>query len=248
MSDKSNLSNLLAHSKRAWVYRENHGWLFAELTPEELAEFRSYRYDITIPYMRIRPPAGQQIRFLWGLVGNFANWFGFCTMTPIPPVVQARFPLQQVPDDEHSRLLRMEPGRYGTWLWADEADMCRELGCEVAVHDGLGWYRWDAPTEPPAQFKERIFIYAIVNEITKVIYIGQTDNLDRRWNEHRRDTKHAAKVTLLQSIRALDRKPGLQLLEEVPEEKAHERERYWTTEYKRRGYTIINKDYKSLIE
>ena len=231
MSDKPNwivLSTLLANSKRAWVYREGQGWLFAELTPDELEEFRSYAYGITIPRMRIRLPDGRAVRFLWGLVDNFVNWFGYCTLTQAHPVALTRF-----------RFRRVEPGRYEAWLWADEVYMCRELGCDVTVHDGWGWYRWEAPTKPPAQFKARVFIYAIVNEITKVVYIGQTDNLDRRWKEHRRDTKHARKVALIESIRAAGQEPGLKIVEEVPGEKAHERERYWKTDYKKQGYTII---------
>jgi len=38
------------YSTRGWVYREGQGWIFAELTPDELAEFKSYQCgSITIP-------------------------------------------------------------------------------------------------------------------------------------------------------------------------------------------------------
>ncbi len=45
--DRSALSCMQEYSSRAWVYREDQGWIFAELTPEELAEFKSYQYVIT---------------------------------------------------------------------------------------------------------------------------------------------------------------------------------------------------------
>jgi hypothetical protein len=44
------------YSTRGWVYRDEQGWIFAELTPDELAEFKSYKYGITIPRMRVRLP------------------------------------------------------------------------------------------------------------------------------------------------------------------------------------------------
>jgi len=95
-------------------------------------------------------------------------------------------------------------------------------------------------------YKERIFIYAFVNELTHEVYVGQTENLERRWTEHLRDTKNSGKVALIQSLRKQDREPKPLKLEEVSGEKAIERERYWTSYYKRRGYKIINQDYKSL--
>ena len=34
------------YSTKGWVYREGQGWVFAELTPDELAEFRLYQCGI----------------------------------------------------------------------------------------------------------------------------------------------------------------------------------------------------------
>ena len=51
MTNKTNwiiLSRMRLHSSRAWVYREGQGWVFAELTPDELAEFRSYEYALSM--------------------------------------------------------------------------------------------------------------------------------------------------------------------------------------------------------
>jgi len=36
------LRTLQAHSTRGWVYRQEQGWVFDTLTPDELAEFKSY--------------------------------------------------------------------------------------------------------------------------------------------------------------------------------------------------------------
>jgi predicted GIY-YIG superfamily endonuclease len=173
-------------------------------------------------------------------------------MREVHPLVLSKFHLHQITNDErvsHFRRLPVELGDYETWLWADEVAMCQELRCKVTIHGGYGWREWGVPPEwkPPLQFKERIFIYAFVSELTQEAYIGQTDNLERRWIEHLRDTKNSGKVALIQSIRAQGREPGLIQLEEVPGEKAQERERYWTSYYKGQGYKIINQDYRSLI-
>jgi hypothetical protein len=67
-----------------------------------------------------------------------------------------------------------------------------------------------------------------------------------RQAEHLRDTENPGKVALIQSLRAQGHEPKLLKLEEVAGEKAHEREHYWTSSFKRQGYKIINQDYGSL--
>ncbi len=236
---------------RGWVYREGQGWIFAELTPDELAEFKSYKCgSITIPRMRVRLPYSQPISHLkpeLHRLANYANWFAGCTMPHAHPLVLSRFRLYQRTGDEQT-WYHVEPGSYETCLWSDEVKFCREVGCEVTLQYAYGWYEWGVPPEwkPPLQYKERIFIYALVNELTQEVYVGQTENLERRWTEHLRDMKNSGKVALIQSLRAQGREPEILQLEEVAGEQVIERERYWTSYYKEQGYKIINEDYRSL--
>lgn len=119
----------------------------------------------------------------------------------------------------------------------------------MSVRLCYGWLAWGVPAEwkAPVQYKDRIFIYAFVNELTQEVYVGQTDNLKRRQGEHLRpSTENVDKVALLQSLRLQGHEPKPIQLEEVAGEKAYERERYWTSYYKRQGYKIINQDYPSL--
>ncbi len=243
------MPQMQAYSTKGWVYREGDDWIFAELAPDELAEFRSYEYGITVPRMRVRLPYDRPYTFWKGIVNGLVNWFAYCTMPETRTLASTRFRIHKITGDEQPKYRHVESDNYETWLWAEEFKFCRELGCKVTVHDGWGWCKWGVPVEwgPPLQFKERIFIYAFVNELTYEAYVGQTANLERRWTEHLRDTKNSGKVALIQSIRAQGREPGLIQLEEVPGEKAQERERYWTSHYKSQGYKIINQDYKSLI-
>jgi hypothetical protein len=90
--------------------------------------------------------------------------------------------------------------------------------------------------------RERIFIYAFVNELTREVYVGQTENVERRWVEHLRDTKNSDKVALIQSLRAQGREPKPIKLEAVAGVNATERECYWTSYYESQGYKITNHD------
>ncbi len=244
------LLRMQLYSTRGWVYREGQGWIFAELTPDELAEFKSYEYGITIPRMRVRLPYGQLYGFIKREPDDLANWFAYCTMPQAHPLALSRFHIHQMTSDNPMSYTwyPVQPSSYHSWLWADEVEICRELGCKVTVHHGDGWCEWGVPPEwkAPLQYKERIIIYAFVNELTQEVYVGQTEKLERRWIEHLRDTKNSSKVALIQSLRSQGREPKPIKLEEVPGEKAIERERYWTSYYKRQGYKIINQDYRSL--
>lgn len=247
------LEILQKHSTRGWVYRQEEGWIFAELTPDELAEFKSYRPGITIPRMSVRLPYSQAAWFT-SESDYLVNWFALCIIPPQAyPLVSSRFQVDQITGDELIRYTRharnsIEAGSYKTWLWADEVQMCRKLGCKVTLYRGWGWDEWGVPLEwnPPLQYKEHIFIYAFINELTHEVYVGLTENLERRQIEHVRDTKNSDKAALLQSLRAQGYEPNPTMLEEVAGEKARERERYWTAYYKSQGYKITNHDYRSL--
>ena len=242
-----------SYSTRGWVYRESQGWIFAELTPDELAEFKSYEYGITIPRMRVRLPYSQPTGFVkpkQERLDDFVNWFVYCTMPQVHPLIMNRFHIHQMTDDKPMGYawFPVEPGSYETWLWADEVKTCRELGCEVTIHDGFGWKEWGVPFDwkPPLQYKERIFIYAFVNELAQEVYVGQTENVERRRTQHLRDTANSDKAALIQSLRAQGQEPKPIILEEVAGEKTYERERYWTSYYKSKGYKVTNHDYSSL--
>jgi hypothetical protein len=238
------------YSRRGWVYREGQGWIFDELTPDELAEFKSYEYGITIPRMKVRLPYDQAFTIPdFGLKPrNLAYWFAYCTMPQAHPLALSRFQIHQMTDDEPMRHTchSAEPGSYETWLWSDEAKICQDLGCEVTTHHGWGWDKWGVPKEwkPPLEYKEHVFIYAFVNKLTQEVYVGQTENVERRRVEHLRDAKNSDKAALIQSLRVQGIEPKPITLEEVAGEKATERERYWTSYYKSQGYEIINRDYK----
>ncbi len=242
------LSKMQEYSTSAWVYREGQGWIFAELTADERAEFKSYRCGITIPRMKVRLPYSEVMSTHYPQKVGFANWFAHCTMRQVHPLLLSKFQLYQITPEKqlsHFRYHPVEVGDYETWLWADEVKLCQELGCEISVRLGYGWYEWGVPVEwkAPVPYKERIFIYAFINELTKEVYVGQTENVERRWVEHLRDTKNPEKVALIQSLGAQGCEPQPLILEEVAGEKAFERERNWTFFYRSQGYKTINRDF-----
>ena len=245
------LEILQKYSTRAWVYRLEEGWIFAELTPDELAEFKSYGPEITIPRMRVRLPYSHVTRIRRDLPGNLANWFAYCTMPQVPPLLQVGFQIHHMTDKPKGYTrYPVEPGSYEAWLWADEVKFCREVGCDITVHHGWCWREWVVPAEwrpplPPYKervIRERVFIYTFVNELAQEVYVGQTENVERRRAEHLRDTKNADKVALLQSLRAQESDPKPIILEEVAGVNATEREYYWICYYKSKGYKITNHD------
>lgn len=258
--ERSNKPNWLVlrrvqlYSTRGWVWRDEQGWVFAELTPDELTEFKSYEHGITIARMRVRLPYSQPVICVMpepSRLDKYTNWFAICATPQAHPLMLNRFRLRQNTGDELTHYY-VEPGAYETGLWPDQFSFCQEAGCSLHIPYAYGWQEWGIPVEwkrplPRLPYKERIikermFIYAFVNELTRQVYVGQTDNLDRRLGEHLKDTKNPDKVALLQSLRIHDRDPEPIKLEEVAGEKADDREQYWTYYYKSLGYKIINRD------
>ena len=252
-SNKPNMALLRAmqkYSTRAWVYRPREGWLFAEMTPEERADFRTYEYGITIPKMRVRVPYGPPYT-IGNELSRFANSFTYCTMKKAHPLVLSKFHLHQITDEEPMRYATypVKPGSYETWLWADEIKSCQDLGCKVTVHRGFGWLEWGVPAEWKAPFtrpsrvqcKERTFIYALVDEVTQEVgYVGKSDDPEQRLVDHLRDTKNLAKWEWIQSLQAQGRSPKLLILEEVAVAAEFKRERYWISFYWERGHNLTN--------
>lgn len=210
---------------------------------------------VTIARMRVRLPysvpvihSGPNLHKLT----TYANWFALCTMSPQPhPLALSKFQLYQKTSDEPTRY-HVEPGGYETGLWADQFHFCRELGCKITIEHAYGWREWGVPPEwkaplPPHLYKarvvkERMVIYAFVNELTQEVYVGQTNNIKRRQVQHLRDTTNTAKAALLQSLRTQGHDLNPIILEEVAGVKATERESYWTSYYKSQGFKITNHD------
>ncbi len=245
------LCTMQKYSARAWVYREGQGWIFAELTPDERAEFRSYEYGITILRMRVRLPYSHAIWCSSSYLDDYANWLAHCSMPQAYPLALSKFQIHQVPDDKlmSHPWYHVQPGSYETWLWADEVKMCRALGWEVTVYGGYGWREWGVPAEWKAPFtrptrvqcEEHTFIYALVDEVTQEVgYVGKSDDPEQRLVDHLRDTKNLAKWEWIQSLRAQGRTPKLLVLEEVAVAAEFKQERYWISFYWERGHNLTN--------
>jgi hypothetical protein len=245
------LHKMQLYSTRGWVYREGQGWVFDELTPDELAELQSYEYGITILRMKVRLPYSQEGGWYMPKLNdldNFAHWFASCTMPQAHPLVLSRFRLHQKIGDEPTRY-PVEPGGYETGLWADQVKFCRGVGCKVTLHYAHVWSEWGVPVEwkaplttpPRPPYKERTFIYALVDELEqKVRYVGKADDPEQRLLAHLRDTNNPAKWAWIQSLEAQNRKPKLLILEEVAGAVQFERERYWISYYMERGHNLTN--------
>lgn len=245
------LRTMQLYSSRGWVYRDGQGWVFAELMPDELAEFKSYEYGITIPRMKVRLPYSHAIRSSYPYIDDYVNWFARCTIRQAHPLLLNKFHIHQITNDEQIShfCYPVEPGDYKTWLWADEVDMCRELGYEIAVHGCWCWREWGVPAEwkapltrpPRLQCKERTFIYALVDEFVKEVrYVGKSDDPEQRLADHLRDTNNPAKWAWIQSLLVQGRKPKLIILEEVAVAVEFERERYWIIYYWEGGHNLTN--------
>jgi hypothetical protein len=89
------LQTLQAYSTRGWVYRLNQGWIFDTLTPDELAEFKTY--DHRVPRIaRVRFPHGPVVTLPYGSHPGLGNYFVFCTLTQVPNEALTRFQMQKV--------------------------------------------------------------------------------------------------------------------------------------------------------
>jgi group I intron endonuclease len=80
-----------------------------------------------------------------------------------------------------------------------------------------------------------IGIYKIENKITGEIYIGQSKNIEARWQSHRRNATAKDKVRKYALYREI-RRYGIDsfefsVLEECPQFKLDERENYWIEYY-----------------
>lgn len=93
-------------------------------------------------------------------------------------------------------------------------------------------------------------IYKITNNINKKVYIGQTNNLKKRWNEHKRlgNSNNSSKKSINSKLYSAMKKYGvenftIEVIEE-PTENYNEREKYWIKYYhsneRDKGYNIAS--------
>jgi hypothetical protein len=238
------LRTLQVHSTRGWVYRQEQGWIFDTLTPDELAEFKAY--DHRAPRIaRVRFPHEPVITIYCESPLGLGNYFVFCTLTHVSDEALTRFQIQRVEEQytHPSNRYTLEVGSYTAWLWADEIAICRELGCEITERHGWGWEEWGPPatTPPRPWYKERTFIYALADPCTQeVCYVGKSDNPQRRLIEHLKDTTNPDKVKWIRGLDELGYKPTLIILEEVSGEDAPAREYFWTLYYWDQGSKLTN--------
>ena len=265
---------LKQYSNRAWVYRQDIGWVWDDLTPDELAVFRA------TPRQRIetvRVPVETPCRIYYGNTNDkrtidglseFRIWFVYCTMTKLHPRIFTLFRLCWVGNERtenwnyHDFPINLDnyvsdemteydlrSGVYAAWLWNDQVEFCRELGCDIIVHHGYGWGWGDRELTPPTKvaprprYQERAFVYGLINPLTQeVFYIGQSNNPHQRFVEHLRDTSNSTKVETIKNLREQGYKPSLAILEEVDGSPALEREQRWMRFYEEQGVELTNFD------
>lgn len=83
-------------------------------------------------------------------------------------------------------------------------------------------------------------IYCIKNQVTNEIYVGQSVNIERRWEQHKKAMK-TKKYQLYSSMRKYGlHRFTLQVLEECPKHKLDEREKYWIERKQKEGFFLYN--------
>jgi len=221
---------LQKYGTRAWAYRVDQGWVFGELTSDELEIFKSLS-----PYRTGTSDRGSgTVRFPIRAGSFFGGddidvaainriyrwWFAYCSLI-----------------DLHSEF-------YKGWLWNDQATFLQSLGCTVTIHHGYGWHELTPPTKSPPRLyskHEHIFVYALVSPlIHKAFYVGETYDPQQRLVEHLHDTSNHLKFERIQQLHAQGRFPLLMILEEVSVTVAQERESWWIAYYWTRGHDLTN--------
>lgn len=250
------MQDLRGHSKRWWTYRAEIGWVFDELAPEELTLLDADHLPgaATVRYpLHTRPshftnssfrnhPGSYEGRYK-GYERDYENWFGLCVLIHPHPLVLELFELHPEIDDWANELDEYSPTQsvYEGWLWADEVELCRLLGSQVVPENGWGWWEWFPPELPRLECKERTYIYALVDPLTRLVhYVGKANNPELRFTQHLRDEDNKSKAEWIQSLHVQKQTPTLNILEEVSQIKAFEREAWWITYYQNLGHPLTN--------
>ena len=83
-------------------------------------------------------------------------------------------------------------------------------------------------------------IYLIRNKITDEVYIGQSKNIDKRLDSHRRNAKNK-KYTLYADMRYYGQSSfEFSVIEECATNSLDERELFWIRTYLEKGYSLYN--------
>ena len=86
------------------------------------------------------------------------------------------------------------------------------------------------------------YIYALIDPRDRSIrYIGQTDDIERRYLEHTDRTENTTKGAWIADLRRLGTKPVIALLEQVENDQdINYREKWWIVLGKRQGWRLTN--------
>lgn len=249
---------LQMYSSRGWIYHSEQGWVFDELTPEELAILKA-DYAPIIPTIRF--PKGTVVIFHQPTL-DYENWFAYCILTDLHALAFSLFQLCKLRYDDTKRWsenyfpLRLaenatnemieyplDVGVYGGWLWKDEITVCEALGCEVEVQYGIGWEQWIPPTKQPPLplYQNKTFIYALVDPKTQEVrYVGKADDPQKRFASHLNDTSNPYKAFWIRQLKAQGYIPTLKILEEVEGAMGFVKESQWIKYYWEKGHNLTN--------
>lgn len=89
-----------------------------------------------------------------------------------------------------------------------------------------------------------IYLYLILNQLNNKLYVGLTNNLKRRWREHRKNsnkiTKHSYAIHLAMAKYGIDNFLFKTVDESETLEQANEKEMQWIKILKEAGYQLYN--------
>lgn len=87
-----------------------------------------------------------------------------------------------------------------------------------------------------------IFIYGLIDPVTRQIrYVGQTNDLERRYQEHVNNIEDTHKGLWIQSLREKGRIPTLVVLEGIEDEtKSNYHEKWWIVLGQKQGWSLTN--------
>ena len=95
------------------------------------------------------------------------------------------------------------------------------------------------------------YVYGIINPIYhEVVYIGQSKNLNQRWDTHWNKPANTTLIGLKEHLIKHNRKFEFCILEQCDESNINEREKYWIETYKSPYLTNVvhNKTHSDLIK
>ena len=88
----------------------------------------------------------------------------------------------------------------------------------------------------------KVYIYKMTNDIDGTIYIGQSVNPQRRFNQHTNSKGQSTSKAIKNAVLKYGADNfSLEIIEECDENNFEDREMYWIDYYKRNGYNLYNK-------